>query len=272
MSRASHAIDLSSLAPRLSGAALAPGDDGWDAARQAWNLAADQHPAAWCSPSGADDVRATVDFAREHGLRVAPQSTGHAASGIASLDGTILLRTLRMAGVEIDAGARRARVEAGALWGDVGAKAAEHGLVGRARLGGRGGRGRLHARRRHSAGSAASTGWRRTACSRSRWSPADGELVRADHDSEPDLFWALRGGGGSFGVVTAHGVLALPAGRGVRRDDRLARRPRRRGDPGLSRVDRATCPDEMTAWVRFLTLPAAARRCPSRCVATRSWT
>ncbi len=253
MSDSPGATDLSELDARLSGNALSPGDDGWDAARQAWNLAADQHPVAVVLPQSTDDVRATVDFARERGLRVAPQSTGHAASGIASLDGTILLRTIRMAGVEIDAGARRARVEAGALWGDVGARAAEHGLVG------------VH-------GSAAEVGvvgytlggglgWTSRLYGLAANSvlaievvTGDGELVRADHETEPDLFWALRGGGGSFGVVTAMefslypltevyaGMIAWPADRGAEVISAYLDWTR-------------DLPDEMTAWARFLTLP-----------------
>ena len=247
------AIDLSALAARLGGTALAPGDDGWDAARRAWNLAADQHPAAVVLARRADDVRATVDFARERGLRVAPQATGHAASGIASLEGTILLRTSRMDGVDIDAGARRARVEAGALWGEVGARAGEHGLVGvhgsaadvgvvgYTLGGGLGWVSRLH-------------GLATNSVLAFEVVTGDGELVRADQVSEPDLFWALRGGGGSFGVVTAMefslyplteayaGMIAWPADRGpevLRAYLELTR----------------DLPDEMTAWARFLTLP-----------------
>ena len=253
MSESPAAIDLSPLAARLSGTALSPGDDGWDAGRQAWNLVADQRPAAVVLAGGVDDVRATVDFARERGLRVAPQSTGHAASGIASLDDTILLRTLQMNGVEVDAEARRARVEAGALWGAVGASAAEHGLVGvhgsAAEVGvvgytlggGLGWTSRLYGLATNSVlAIEAVTG--------------DGELVRADHESEPDLFWALRGGGGSFGVVTAiefslypmteayAGMIAWPADRGAE------------VIPAYVEWTR-DLPDEMTAWARFLTLP-----------------
>ncbi len=253
MSESPAAIDLSSLAARLSGTALSPGDDGWDAARQAWNLAADQHPAAVVLAQSADDVRATVDFARERGLRVAPQSTGHAASGIASLDGTILLRTLQMDGVEIDAGARRARVEAGVVWGSVSAQAAELGLVGvhgsAAEVGvvgytlggGLGWTSRLH-------GLAANSVLAVEVVT------GDGRLVRADHENEPDLFWALRGGGGSFGVVTAMEFSLYPltevyAG--------MIAWPVDRAPEVLQAYLEWTrdLPDEMTAWARFLTLP-----------------
>jgi FAD/FMN-containing dehydrogenase len=179
-----------------------PGDDGWDDARQAWNLAVDQRPAAVAFPESAGDVAAVVDAAGERGLRVAPQGTGHSAAPMGSLEGTILVRTSRMRGVEIDAENRRARVQAGAVWGEVVPDAAAHGLAalaGSARdvgvvgysLGG--GIGWLA--RRH--GLACNSILAIEAVT------ADGRIVRADTDEEHDLFWSLRGGGGSFAIVTA---------------------------------------------------------------------
>src|SRR5262249_51469128 len=104
------------LRARLQGDLVLPGDESWDESRQAWNLAVDQHPAAVALPETVDDVVAIVDFAREHGLRVAPQGTGHNAGPLGWLDETILLKTSRMRRVEIDPESRRARVEAGVLW------------------------------------------------------------------------------------------------------------------------------------------------------------
>jgi FAD/FMN-containing dehydrogenase len=194
--------DLDSLRSSLSGSVTAPADDGWDAARMAWNLAVDQRPAAVVHAEDAADVRATVDFARDAGVRVAPQGTGHGAFPLGPLDGALLLKTSRMTGVQIDPEARRARAEAGALWGDVVAAAGEHGLVA------------LH-------GSSPDTGvvgytlgggigWlarkHGLACNRVRAMElvtADGAQRRVDADNEPELFWALRGAGGSFGAVTA---------------------------------------------------------------------
>ena len=124
------ARDLRGLDAAIDGAIVAPGDAGWDRARQAWNLAVDQQPAAVALPHSAADVAAVVDFARERGLRVAPQGTGHNAHNLeGALAGSILLRTDRMRSVSIDAEARRARIEAGAVWADVTAPAAEHGLA-----------------------------------------------------------------------------------------------------------------------------------------------
>ena len=91
-------------------------DPDWDLARKAWNLAADQRPSAVALPESPDEVRSIVDRARARGLRIAPQATGHGALALAPLAETILLRTTRMRGVQIDAVARRARVQAGEVW------------------------------------------------------------------------------------------------------------------------------------------------------------
>lgn len=122
--------DLGPLRSSVAGSVLAPGDDGWDAARQAWNVLAEQRPAGIVFAESASDVAACVTFARRHGLSVAPQGTGHAATALEPLEDTLLLKTMRMGTVEIDATARTARVEAGALWGDVAVAAGAHGLTG----------------------------------------------------------------------------------------------------------------------------------------------
>src|SRR3954452_7201230 len=106
-----------------------PHDESWDEARLAWNLAVDQQPAAVALPESARDVVAVVRWARERGLRVAPQGTGHNAIPLGSLAHTVLLKTERMRGIEIDIRRQRARVQAGVLWGEVTDAAAEHGLA-----------------------------------------------------------------------------------------------------------------------------------------------
>ena len=104
-------VDVSALQAGLVGDVLVPGDAKWDEARQAWNLAVDQRPAAVALPESAEDVAAIVDFARDHGLRVSAQGTGHNASPLGPLGDTILVKTSRMRGVEIDpvASARASR-------------------------------------------------------------------------------------------------------------------------------------------------------------------
>jgi hypothetical protein len=201
--RSAREADFAALEAAISGTIVTPGDADWDAARQAWNLAVDQRPAAVALPHSAADIVSIVLFARENGLRVAPQVTGHNAHPLENLlERTILLRTDRMRRVEIDSQRRRARVEAGALWMDVTGPAAEHGLAAMAgsspdvgvvgyTLGG----GLSWLSRRY--GLAANNVWAIELVT------AHGTHVRTDPENHPDLFWALRGGGGSFGIVTA---------------------------------------------------------------------
>jgi FAD/FMN-containing dehydrogenase len=194
---------------RIGGLVVGPHDESWDQARQAWNLAVDQRPAFVAFPESAADVVAVVEHAGEHGLRVAPQGTGHNAGPLAGLEDTILVSTARMKGVELDIEARRARVAAGTLWLEVTEPASEHGLAPLAGsspdvgvvgycLGG----GVSWLARKH--GLAANSVLAIEVVT------ADGRLRRVDHENDPDLFWALRGGGGSFGVVTAIEIALYP--------------------------------------------------------------
>jgi FAD/FMN-containing dehydrogenase len=194
--------------PASPDALVFPGERGWDDGRRAWNLAVDQRPAVVALPETVDDVVAAVGYARELGLRIAVQGTGHGAPGT-PLDGTMLVNTSRMTGVEVDAEARVARVRAGTIWADVVAAAVQHGLtalhgsahdvgvVGYALGGGIGWLARKHGLASSSVLSAELV-------------TADGEVVRADAKTNADLFWALRGGGGSFGVVTEMEIALYP--------------------------------------------------------------
>jgi FAD/FMN-containing dehydrogenase len=193
------------------------GEEQWDSARAAWNLAIDQRPAMVARPANTDEVAAVVNFARENGLRVAVQAEGHGAGALAGIgDDTLLLKTGRMTGAEIDADGRQARVGAAAKWQDVSALASPQGLaalsgssgevgvVGYTLGGGHGWLARKHGLASNSVIAAEVV-------------TADGQLMRADLENESDLFWALRGGGGNFGVVTAlefelHPVPKLYAG------------------------------------------------------------
>jgi FAD binding domain/Berberine and berberine like len=201
--RAAAPLDPSALRARLTGDVVLPSDDGWDAARQAWNLAVDQRPAMVAVPETAADVAAVVAYAAEAGLRVAMQGTGHgAASRGGELGDAVLVKMDRMRGIEIDAAKRTARVEAGVIWSEVAEAAAEHGLAALAgsspdvgvvgyTLGG----GLSWLGRRY--GLAASN------VVAAEIVTADGAIRRVDAETDPDLFWAIRGGGGSFGAVTA---------------------------------------------------------------------
>jgi FAD/FMN-containing dehydrogenase len=231
-----------------------PQDDGWDEARMAWNLAVDQRPAAVALPETADDVVAIVELAREHGLRVAAQGTGHNASPLAAaLEDTILVKTSRMRAVTVDAQARRARVEAGATWGEVVAAVSGHGLAALSgsshdvgvvgySLGG----GLSWLARKH--------GLSANSVLAIELVTADGRLVRADADNEPELFWALRGGGGSFGVVTAVEIALFDVATAYA--GMLLWPIERAGEVLRAWRDwTATAPDEVTTSARLLQLP-----------------
>ena len=141
--------DFAALRDRLAGRVVEPGDGSWDEARTAWNLTADQHPAAVVVAASAEDIVETVRFAFDNGYGVTAQGTGHGAAALTSrLDGVILIKTHEMRGVEIDPETRTARAQAGALWMDVTVPCprARPGRPGR--IVARRGRGRLHPRRR----------------------------------------------------------------------------------------------------------------------------
>jgi len=191
-----------------SGVLVFPTDPGWDSARRAWNLAVDQRPAVVALPESVDDVVDAVDYARTLGLRIAVQGTGHGAPGRA-LDGTMLVNTSRMTGVEVDPKGLTARVAAGTIWADVVEAAVPHGLtalhgsahdvgvVGYSLGGGIGWLARKHGLSSSSVLSAQVV-------------TAQGEVLRADAETNPELFWALRGGGGSFGIVTELEIALYP--------------------------------------------------------------
>ena len=191
-------------------ALVLPGDPGWDAARAGFNLLEDQHPAAVAHPADAVEVAAAVSYARRAGLRVAPQATGHNQAPLGDLGDALLLNVGRIQDVRIDLGARQVRVGAGVKWERVVPRLSAHGLaalhgsspdVGIAGYSLGGGIGWLS--RTH--------GMQANAVTALELVTGDGELLRADHEHHPDLFWALRGGGGNFGVVTAieFGVVPL---------------------------------------------------------------
>lgn len=209
MRRPARGTAARGAARQLDGKVVLPEHGRYDEARRAWNLSIDQGPAAIALPESAEDVRSAVALAAEYGLQVAGQGTGHNAGPLGDLSDTLLVRTERMRGVHIGPKRRLARVEAGVLWLEVVEAAAQHGLAALAgsspdvgvvgyTLGGGvsflGRRYGLSANRVHAVEAVLS----------------DGRMVRADRDTEPDLFWAMRGGGGSFGIVTALELELLP--------------------------------------------------------------
>lgn len=183
----------------------------YDAVRLPWNVAVDQRPFAVVTPASAEEVVAVVRAATAVGLRVAPQSTGHAAPGLSETDlsDVVLVRLSALRGVTVHPEARSAIVLGGSHWNDVLAAAAPHGLTA------------LHG----SAGDVSVVGYSlnggvsfyaRThglgvnAVRAVQIVTADGTLVRASTRQNPDLFWAVRGGSGSFGIVVSLEIDLLP--------------------------------------------------------------
>jgi FAD binding domain len=244
----------SRLTSALADKVVTPEDAGFHEARRAFNPAIDQRPAAVVFPESPQDVAAAVLGARESGLRVAAQGTGHNAAPLGPLQDTILLKTERMRGVSVDPARRTARVEAGVVWLEVVEAGAEHGLAALAAsspdvgvvgytLGG----GISFLGRRYGLASNHVTAI--------ELATADGRLVRADREHEPDLFWALRGGGGSFGVVTAIEFELFPITQAYAG---ILWYPIERGPEVLHtwwELTQSDPPDELTTVGRFLNLP-----------------
>ncbi len=182
----------------MRGTVLGPGDEGWDAARAAWNLAVDQRPAAIVAPADVDDVVVAAAFARDAGLPICAQPTGHSATW--ALEGAVLIRTATLADVEIDTAAKVARIGAGARWRDVQGAAGPVGLCGLS-----GTAGDVSVVGFATGGGLSWLGRRYGLCANVIRAfdviTADGARLRVDAESEPDLFWAMRGGGGNYAIA-----------------------------------------------------------------------
>ncbi|WP_245676936.1 FAD-binding oxidoreductase [Nocardia acidivorans] len=184
----------------VRGRVLAPGEEGFEAARRAWNSAVEQRVSAVVEVVDAADVAAVVEYAAKAGVGVTAQATGHGAS--AAAEGTVLLKTAALDRVEVDAGRRTARVGAGVRWGALLERSSDYGLaaaVGSSPVVGvtgytlGGGLGWF----------ARSRGFAANGVRAAEVVAADGTRMLVTADSDPELFWALRGGGGDFAVVTA---------------------------------------------------------------------
>lgn len=242
------------LRAAFEGPVHAPGDDAYDTTRTAWNRLLDPRPALVAEAASARDVRTAVLACREHDLPLTVQNTGHGTHVAA--DGGLLLRTGRLAAVRVDPERRTARAGAGALWSDVIAATAPYGLApvsgtpaigvaGYTLGGGTGWLSRLH-------GYAADNLLQATIVT------ADGDLVTASRLERPELFWALRGGGGNFGVVTElefrlHPVSEVYAGMTLHPIDRAAETLARYREwaPGE--------PDELNTSIILMRMPGTPR-------------
>jgi FAD/FMN-containing dehydrogenase len=244
-----------SLSSALRGPVIQPGDEGYDGARAVYNAMIDRRPAAIAECSDVADVMTAVRFARENGLTVAVRGGGHNAGGLGVWDDALVIDLSAMRGVTVDPEAKTVRAEGGCVWGDVDHATHAFGLatpsgilsstgVGGLSLGG--GIGYL-ARR---------FGLTVDNLLAADVVLADGSFVTATADSHPDLFWALRGGGGNFGIVTSflfrcHDVGDVVAGPILYdiADTSDVLRWYREVQPGL--------PEELSGWFALLTIPPA---------------
>jgi hypothetical protein len=242
---------LETLRAGLRGTAHAPGEEGYDEASRAWNLAAHQQPALVIVAGGAADVMAAVRFARDAGMGVGVMATGHGVG--VPCDGGVLINTSRMKGVRVDPVARTARVEAGALWTDLVHEAQPHGLaglmgstshvgiVGYTMGGGFGWLGRKY-------------GFNAASMLQADVVTADGELVRVSADENEDLFWGLGGGGGNFGIVTSLEFGLYPVGT-LYGGDLIYPMEKAKEVLGVFARWTKNLPDEWSTGVAFLNVP-----------------
>jgi FAD/FMN-containing dehydrogenase len=208
---ATATADLALLRETLQGVVIAPGDDSYDEARAIWNGMIDRRPACVARCTGVADVVGAVRFARERKLLVAVRSGGHGVGGQAICDGGLVIDVSPMKGIRVDPRARTARAEAGVLWGELDRETQLHGLAtvggivthtGIAGLTLGGGIGWLMRKHGATVDNLVSVDL----------VTADGELLTASEDENPDLFWGVRGGGGNFGIVTSFEYRLHPVG------------------------------------------------------------
>ena len=192
---------LEDLSGRVSGRVLRPTDDDYDAARRVHNGLVDRAPAVIVRCLSAPDASAGVRFARAAGLDVCVRGGGHNVAGRAVVDGAVMIDLAEMKGTSVDTDARTVRAEGGLNWAELNAATAEHGLAvtggaisttGIAGLTLGGGLGWLMAKHGLAADNVLEV----------ELVNAEGDVLQVTEDSDPDLFWALRGGGGNFGIAT----------------------------------------------------------------------
>src|SRR5262249_50726488 len=205
------ATAIEGFAQGVRGDVLQPGDPGYDEARAIWNGLIDRRPALIVQATGAADVVDAVNFAREHGLLLSIKGGGHNVAGNAVNDGGMVIDLSPMRGVHVDPSTQTVRVQGGATLGDLDRETQLYGLAvpagvvsttGVAGLTLHGGAG--HLRRKH--------GLSIDSLLSVDIVTADGTIRRASANENDDLFWAVRGAGSNFGVVTSFEFKAYPVG------------------------------------------------------------
>ncbi len=204
-------VDALAGLDRIAGTVIGPDHDGYDAARQTFNGTIDRRPATIVQCQSTADVVAAVQAARSAGLPIAIRGGGHSVAGHAVADGALVVDLREMRHVEVDPGRRIARAQGGALWEDMDLATTVHGLATTGGTFGDTGIGGLTL----TGGIGFLMGTFGLTCDnlvRAEVVTADGSVVIAGEDGDPQLLWALRGGGGNFGVVTEFEFVVYPLG------------------------------------------------------------
>ncbi|HYM33078.1 MAG TPA: FAD-binding oxidoreductase [Candidatus Cybelea sp.] len=245
---------LAALRARIRGSVLTDGEEGYDTARSVWNGMIDRRPGVIVRCAGAADVRAAVDFARNAGAVLAVRGGGHNIAGSAVCDGGVMIDLTPMKSVRVDPAAGTARVEPGVTLGDFDREAQAFGLItptginsttGLAGLTLGGGFGWISRKFGLTADNLISADV----------VTADGRLIRASVKENPDLFWALRGGGGNFGIVTSFEFRLHPLGPDVLSGLIVYPLSEARDLLRHYREIVASAPDELTCWFVMRTAP-----------------
>src|SRR5689334_16148150 len=237
----------------FTGVLLQPGDDGYDAARRVWNGAIDRCPAFIARCRTAADVAAAIRFGTRHGLPIAVRGGGHSIPGLSVCEGGLMIDLAMMKGITIDPAAGLARVQPGVLWRELDASTQQHalavpggevshtGVAGLTLGGGVGWLGRRY-------------GLTCDSLLAAQLVTGRGDIVEIDEQSDPELLWGLRGGGGNFGVVTSFTFRLHTLGRV---SGGLVAHPRDRALEVLRffRSYAAESPDDLTLVAVFITTP-----------------
>jgi FAD/FMN-containing dehydrogenase len=236
------------LSKSLQGALVTPDSAGYDEVREIWNAMIDRRPSMIVRCANADDVAAAINFARENDLLVTVRGAGHNIAGNSIADGALMIDLSAMKSITVDASSKTVRVEPGVTLGELDAATQEHGLA-------------LPVGINSTTGIAGLTlgggfGWlsRKNGMTIDNLIAADvvtanGDLVRASAEDHPDLFWALRGGGGNFGVVTSFEFQLAPVGPEVLSGLIVHPGSDARACLDFYRDFAAHSPDELTTWV-----------------------
>ena len=246
--------DVRPTIPDFSGQQLAPGDDGYDRSRSVFNGMIDRSPSLIATCRSAEDVAAAIAWARASDLPISVYGGGHSVQGSAVLDGGLCVDLRGLRDVVVDPEAATAQVGGGCTWGELDAATQEHGLAvtgGRVSTTGVGG-----------LALGSGSGWleRRLGFTcdnliEAQVVTADGQIVTASETEHPDLFWALRGGGGNFGVVTRFTLRLHPVGPLVFGGMLMYPAPMGAAVLRNFRDFVATAPDEVGGGVAFITAP-----------------